>query len=279
MISGKGGTGKTTIVGAFSRLAEDAVFADCDVDAPDLWILLDPKIEEQRPFYGGQKPRVIEDLCTGCNECGTHCRFGAIRAGRVDLVECEGCGFCEAVCPEKAIQMTEHLNGHLYIATTPYGPFVFARLNPGEENSGKLVTEVKKEARSIVEQKGARWLIIDGPPGIGCPVMAALNRVNLALLVTEPSIAGLSDLERAVDLCRFFRVPCCVVMNKADLNPSMAKKIEEFCELKEIPFIGRIPFDTKIPHLLSEKKTPIEGPKEVRDSFVKLWDDLMTRLT
>ncbi|RUM87798.1 MAG: (4Fe-4S)-binding protein [Thermodesulfatator sp.] len=278
VISGKGGTGKTTVVASFSRLAREAVLADYDVDAPDLWILLDPEIQEERPFYGGYKPRVVADLCNGCDVCGEHCQFGAIEAGVVDYLECEGCGFCEEVCPEGAIVMEEALSGHLYLSQTPYGPFVFARLRPGEENSGKLVTEVKKEARERATQEEATLLISDGPPGIGCPVIASLNQVHLALIVTEPSLSALSDLKRTIELCRFLRIPSAVVINRFDLNPQKTEEIETFCKAQGIALLQKIPFDRRIPELLVQRKSPLEGPPEVQRPFLELWERVLALL-
>ena len=272
VISGKGGTGKTTLVASFSRLAERAVLADCDVDAPDLWILLEPREREKGAFYGGQKPRVDHELCNRCGQCTQYCRFDAIEDGEVDYIECEGCGLCELVCPEGAIRMQDHVSGYWFVSDTPFGPLIHARLNPGEENSGKLVAEVKRRAREVAEGGGYNLVIVDGPPGVGCPVISALSGVTLALVVSEPSISAIHDLQRALDLCETFGVRAAVAINRFDVSPRRTREIEALCDSRGVEVIGRIPFDRSVVEALNLRKTPLEYPSGIRSDIVKLWD-------
>jgi MinD superfamily P-loop ATPase len=243
VLSGKGGTGKTTIVASFAALAKNKVLCDCDVDAADLHLLLKPKVEETHEFRSGQTAIIDEKLCTRCGLCEEVCRFGAIKDLKVDATACEGCGFCAQVCPENAITMEENLAGHWYISETKYGPLVHARLGIAQENSGKLVNVVRQNARSIGQKEGLEYIITDGPPGIGCPVISSLSGANLALLVTEPTLSGMHDLERVIGVCRHFGVPALVCINKYDLNEDNTCQIERYCLEQGIEVAAKLPFD------------------------------------
>jgi MinD superfamily P-loop ATPase len=252
VISGKGGTGKTVLSACFAVLAENAVLADVDVDASNLHLLLRPEIQERHIFKSGGKARVEAGKCTGCGICLPLCRFDALiedKDGKVsvDPLSCEGCGLCFHACPETAFEMETPVAGEWYVSSTKYGPFVHARLGIAEENSGKLVTEVRKKARQIAESENRDLVIMDGAPGIGCPVIASLTGTDLALIVTEPTLSGRHDMERIVDLARHFniRTACCI--NKSDLNPENSGQIERWCREQSVPVVGKIPFDESVP--------------------------------
>jgi MinD superfamily P-loop ATPase len=243
VLSGKGGTGKTTIVASFAALARNKVLCDCDVDAADLHLLLKPKTKETYEFRSGQTAVIDDKLCTRCSLCEELCRFEAIKDLKVDATACEGCGFCARVCPEDAIKMDENLAGHWFISDTKCGPLVHARLGVAQENSGKLVNVVRQNARSIAQKEGFDYIITDGPPGIGCPVISSLSGANLALLVTEPTLSGIYDLERVIGVCRHFGVPPLVCINKYDLNEDNTGRIERYCLEQGIEVAGKLPYD------------------------------------
>ncbi|NLS44983.1 MAG: 4Fe-4S binding protein [Firmicutes bacterium] len=256
IISGKGGTGKTTIVGAFARLAKDSfpdeviVLADCDVDAADLHLILNPKIKTTNEFFGLKKAVIDENKCDNCGECIKVCRFNAINVHeeqtKIDPISCEGCTVCFHICPKQAISMEDVIAGHWFVSDTAYGPLVHARLGVAEENSGLLVTEVRREARQIAETLDSRLIINDGPPGIGCPVISSISGVDLALIVTEPTIAGIHDMERLYALAKGFDVKTVVCINKYDLDDKTSDNIEGFCKANNIDVVGKIPFDKKV---------------------------------
>lgn len=246
VLSGKGGTGKTSIVGSLAALAGDKVLADCDVDAADLHLLLNPSERVRNAFWSGQLACIDEDKCTECGLCQELCRFNAIKNFRVDAVSCEGCGFCSHVCPVQAINMNERMAGYWFISDTKYGPLVHARLGIAQENSGKLVALVRQQAKQIAEERGLGYIISDGPPGIGCPVISSLSGAGLALLVTEPSLSGIHDLERVLGVCRHFGVPAMVCINKYDLNEENSQRIEDQCLGQGVEVAGRIPFDNVV---------------------------------
>jgi MinD superfamily P-loop ATPase len=253
VISGKGGTGKTTLLGSFAALAGGSALADCDVDAPDLYLLLHPDIHHQDEFRAGQLAVVDEESCTRCGRCLEVCRFEAITPDlKVEPLNCEGCGACRVVCPVGAVELQERVAGDWFRGTTKYGPMVYARLRPTEENSGKLVALVRKEARALAGQEGIDLLLTDGPPGIGCPVIASVGNADLALVVTEPTPSGIHDLERALTLCRHFRVAAMVCVNKFDLNPSLDKQIREFCARSHTAVTESIPFDESVPRAIGQ---------------------------
>ena len=229
VLSGKGGTGKTSIVGSFAALAKNKVLVDCDVDAADLHLILNPAVQENHEFRSGQTAVIDEKLCTQCGLCQELCYFKAIKDYMVDPIACEGCGFCFHICPADAIAMKENLSGEWFISNTKYGTLIHARLGIAQENSGKLVALVRQQARQVAEKQDADLIISDGPPGIGCPVISSLSGAGLALLVTEPTLSGIHDLERVLGVCRHFDVPALVCINKYDINQENTRQIESYC--------------------------------------------------
>jgi len=246
VLSGKGGTGKTSIVGSFAALAKSKVLADCDVDAADLHLLLQPKPREDHEFWSGQTAVINGEKCTRCGLCERLCRFDAIRDFMVDATSCEGCGFCSYTCPEEAITMQKNLAGRWVISDTAYGILVHARLGIAQENSGKLVATVRQQARETAEKLGLDYIITDGPPGIGCPVISSLSGASLALLVTEPTLSGIYDLERVLGVCQHFSVPALVCINKYDINEDNTHRIESYCLSQGVEVAARIPFDNVV---------------------------------
>ncbi len=256
VLSGKGGTGKTTVTASLVALAYDegicAVAVDCDVDASNLHLVLGPDIRQARDFIGGAIAVVDRDKCTECGLCQSKCLFDAIpEPGRVDPYGCEGCGVCALVCPASAVEMRPHVTGNLYSGRSPWGAMVWAGLKPGAGNSGKLTAEVREEARKLGAAEDATLILSDGPPGLGCPVISALTGADMALLVTEPSVSGQHDLDRVADLCKHFGVPAAVVVNKADLNPDKTGAIRAWCVDRDLPLIAEIPFDPQVPSSIS----------------------------
>jgi len=251
IISGKGGTGKTIISASIATLAQNKVIADCDVDAANLYLLLHPEIQETHQFTGGEKAHIDVEKCTQCGECLDICRFDAIVEKEdgetiIDSISCEGCGVCSYICPVEAIEMEKRISGEWFVSETKYGPFVHARLGIGEENSGKLVTEVRKKAKDIADKNNLDFVIIDGPPGIGCPVISSLSGTNLALVVTEPTLSGIHDMERAVQMAHHFKTQTACCINKYDINLQNSIQIENWCEKNSIPLIGKIPFEGEV---------------------------------
>jgi len=272
ILSGKGGTGKTSLVGSFAALAQSKVLADCDVDAADLHLLLNPSIKENHEFWSGQVATINEAKCTECGLCQEVCRFEAINDFRVDPIACEGCGFCYQVCPAEAISMAECLSGHWFISDTKYGPLVHARLGIAQENSGKLVALVRQKARQIAEKEGLDYIISDGPPGIGCPVISSLSGANLALLVTEPTLSGMHDLVRVLGVCHHFGVPALVCINKYDLNDDNSQQIESYCLDQGVEVISRIPFDNIFTEALARGRPVVEySPGKTAQEIKSLW--------
>jgi len=275
IVSGKGGTGKTTIAAAFATLAQNKVMVDCDVDAADLHLLLHPKIVTHEKYFGGKSPHVDLEKCTRCGLCTEVCRFDAIDNGLVDDVSCEGCGFCSHICPEDAIIMEEAFSGDWFISETLYGPFVHARLGIGEENSGKLVTVVRKKAMEVAQERGLELILIDGPPGIGCPVTASLTGVNLVLAITEPTLSGIHDLERILKLAEHFKIPSVVCINKFDINPENTQKIASYCENNGSRIVGTIPYEPKVIDALVHQKTVMDHPcNEVQGIVQQMWEQI-----
>ncbi len=271
VISGKGGTGKTTF-SATVHAAEGGVIADCDVDAPNLHILLQPEILEKEEFRDTKKARILQDLCSQCGLCHELCRFEAVMTNGgywIDEKRCEGCSFCYNVCPEKAIIMETVKTGDIFVSKTKWGMFIHALLKPGEENTGKLVTEVKNRAKNLAEKESAEFLIVDAAPGVGCPVMASLTGVNAAIIVTEPTMSGISDMTRILELCEHFKIEPFVVVNKYDLNENIADKIESFCRKNGIEFAGKVPFDESIPKQMAHLNFPFEG--DAAESMLESW--------
>jgi len=263
ILSGKGGTGKTTITASFAVLAKKAVLADCDVDAPDLHMLLHPKIIEKQEFKGSKLAVIDKTKCTECGLCQEKCRFEAIKENfEVDHISCEGCGVCVVVCPVDAITLTERISGYAYVSKTKFGSMAHAMLNPGEANSGKLVTIVRQKAKILAEKEHSELIIIDGPPGIGCPVIASVTGIDVGLVITEPTMSGIHDLERALELLRHFDVPPLVCVNMYDINEDNADKIASFCKENGIEVVGRIPFDSIVTEAMVNGKPIVEYAPE-----------------
>ncbi len=277
VLSGKGGTGKTSLTASFAVLAKSAVVADCDVDAPDLHMLLHPKIIETQQFKGSQVAVINESKCAKCGLCQKLCRFNAITAKiKVDPVACEGCSVCAAACPATAVTLAERVSGSAYISKTKYGFMSHAMLNPGEANSGKLVTLVRQNAKNLATKEHLELVLIDGSPGIGCPVIASISGVDAALIVTEPTLSGIHDLIRVLQLLTHFNVPAYVCINMYDVNLQNTKQIEVFCKENNVQFLGKIPFDPQVTEAMVNEKTIIEyapqsgSAKEIARIFEKL---------
>lgn len=272
VLSGKGGTGKTSIVASFAALARDKILADCDVDAADLYLLLRPDEEEKHEFWSGQVASIDRERCTQCGLCWQVCRFGAINEYSVDAIACEGCGFCYQVCPVEAITMEASLAGHWFMAKTRYGYLSHARLRAAQENSGKLVALVRENARALAQKEGLGLIISDGPPGTGCPVISSLSGVDLALLVTEPTLSGIHDLMRIVGVCRRFGVPALVCVNKCDINEENTREIEKYCIEEEIKVAAKIPFDNVVTEALVARMPVVEyRDGQVAHEINNLW--------
>ncbi|MFC2010341.1 ATP-binding protein [Chloroflexota bacterium] len=276
VLSGKGGTGKTSIVGCFAALSKDKVLADCDVDAADLHLILEPSVKEEHEFWSGQVAVVDEEKCTRCGLCQELCRFGAIADFRVDPVACEGCGFCLNICPSEAIAMEENMAGQWFISDTKYGPLVHARLGIAQENSGKLVAEVRQQAQAIAEKSGLGYIITDGPPGIGCPVISSLSGASLALLVTEPTLSGIHDLERVLGVCRHFGIKAMVCINKYDINEDNTRRIESYCLDQGVEMAGRISYDNVVTEAIVHGVPVVEyASNGVSHQVEALWDTVL----
>ncbi len=290
IISGKGGTGKTVITGSFAALAQNKVMADCDVDAADLHLLMAPEIKARHVFRSGVTAVIDPEKCTGCGKCNSLCRFDAIQTCaedartcyEVDPVSCEGCGFCSHVCPAGAISLEENESGEWFLSDTRFGPMVHARLGIAEENSGKLVALVRTKAKELCQEQRRHWVIVDGAPGIGCPVIASLSGVDCAVVVTEPTLSGLHDAERVIGVAAHFNVLTKVIVNKYNLNTDMTARIEQFCNDRMIDVVGKIPFDENVVRAMVENKTIIEygkgdAAKAVSAAWNALEDSLQAR--
>jgi len=280
VLSGKGGTGKTSVVASLAYLARSKVMVDCDVDAADLYLLLKPLSRESHEFWSGQKALIAGDRCTECGLCCEVCRFEAIKNGfQVDPTSCEGCGFCYNVCPVSAITMVESLSGHWFISGTKYGPLVHAKLGVAQENSGKLVALVRKQARRIGEEQGLDFIISDGPPGIGCPVISSLSGADLAVIITEPTLSGMHDLERVTEVCHHFAVPVIVSINKYDINEENSRQIEGYCQSRGIETAARIPFDNVVTEALVKGLPVVEYSRgRVTSGIESLWQRITQSL-
>ncbi len=256
IISGKGGTGKTTVTASLAALFKKAVLTDCDVDAADLYLILKPEIKQTFEFWGSKRARINLTKCTRCGKCVEVCRFDAITNYKVSEHFCEGCQVCYNICPEKAIDLIDNLSGHWYISDTRYGPMIFAKLGIAEENSGKLVAVVRKAAKEIAERNGYDYIITDGPPGIGCPVISTLSGADTAVVITEPTVSGKHDLDRVIRLSKNFKVKVKVIINKYDISLRKSFEIEKYCNNIGIEVIGKIPFDEDVVDSIA-KGTPL----------------------
>lgn len=281
VISGKGGTGKTSLTAAFCSLAENMVLCDADVDAADLHLLMAPDIKKRTDFQGGSVADINLKKCTGCGICKEMCRFDAINDSyAVDSIDCEGCGVCVDFCPELAIHFLEKICGEWFISETRYGTMVHARLGIGEENSGRLVALVRQEARKIAEEENIGLIVTDGPPGIGCPVIASIGGADAVLIVAEPTVSGLHDMERVAALAAHFKVPTMLCVNKFDLNMEQTKEIEQLAERMKVEVIGRIPFDMIFTKSMIQGKTIFEyNNTSTAGKIVKeIWGKIMGSL-
>jgi len=279
VLSGKGGTGKTTITASLAALAKNLVVADCDVAAPDLHMLLHPKVIKTQEFKGSKLAVIDEEKCINCGLCQDECRFEAITEDiKVDPISCEGCGVCTIICPVNAVTLTERISGHAYISKTKNGFMAHALLSPGEANSGKLVTLVRQNAKILAEKEHNDLVIIDGPPGIGCPVIASVTGIDAGLVVTEPTLSGIHDLERALQLLRHFNVTQFVCVNMHDINEENTEKIVSFCRENDIEVVGKIPFDTKVTEAMVNGKPIVEYAPEsdVAKEIEKMWKKLLS---
>jgi len=277
ILSGKGGTGKTSITASFAVLAKNAVVADCDVDAPDLHMLLHPDVIEMQQFKGSKVAVVDETKCVSCGLCRENCVFDAITKDlKVDAIACEGCGVCKVVCPVNAITLAERVSGNAYISKTKYGFMSHALLHPGESNSGKLVTLVRQNAKILAEKENLDLIIIDGSPGIGCPVIASITGVDTALVVTEPTLSGIHDLERVVQLLNHFKVTPFVCVNMYDVNTNNTNKILAFCEENKIDHVGNVSFNPKVTKAMVNGKAIIENfpTSNVAKEITRMWEKL-----
>ena len=291
VISGKGGTGKTSIVASFAALAEKAVLADCDVDAADLHLVLDPEIVRRESFSGGKRARIKAGRCTACGKCEEICRFDAIyfdgpgngrvdKTFRVDPIACEGCGVCAWFCDEEAIEFAPAVNGEWYLSNTRHGPMVHAKLGIAEENSGKLVSIVRREAGKIAEQRGLDLVLIDGSPGIGCPVIASITGADLVLIVTEPTLSGLHDLSRVADVAGHFGIAGLVCINKWDLNPDVATEIERQAKDRGLSLAGRVRYDRGVTDAQIRKLSVVEYQQNgCAEDIRGVWGEVCRKLS
>jgi MinD superfamily P-loop ATPase len=283
IISGKGGTGKTSVTASFAVLAERPVIADCDVDAADLHLVLAPTMKQRYDFRSGHEAVIRRERCTGCGTCLSLCRFGAVRTSEagpgdstfvIDPVACEGCGVCVRFCPEQAIDFPECLCGEWMLSDTRCGPMVHARLGVAAENSGKLVSTVRQEARRIAEKGNHSLILVDGPPGIGCPVIASLTGASMVLAVTEPSVSGEHDLERVLSLAKHFSLPAAICVNKWDLNPDMTGRIEDKARRSGAHIAGRIRYDRAVTLAQMQEKAVVETDAPCVEDITRLWKNL-----
>jgi len=277
VISGKGGTGKTSVLAAFASLAENKVLCDADVDAADLHLIMAPDIKQRHDFQSGNTAVIRKDTCSECGLCTELCRWHAIsETFEVDPIECEGCGVCVYFCPEKAIDFPMDTCGEWYISDTRFGAMVHARLGIAEENSGKMVSIVRREARIIAEKKHLDLILTDGPPGIGCPVIASIGGASAVLIVTEPTVSGIHDMQRVADLAAHFKVPAMVCINKFDINLDASREIENFSNQKGLALLGRIPFDPIFTKAMIQGQTIFEynTDAETGRMVTQIWEKL-----
>jgi MinD superfamily P-loop ATPase len=290
VISGKGGTGKTSVVASFAALATSKVLADCDVDAADLHLVLRPQVLRREEFIGGKSAMIVTEQCMGCGKCAPVCRFDAItldgpandliaKTYRIGPIACEGCGLCAYFCPVDAVAFSPSVNGEWFVSETRHGPMVHAKLGIAEENSGKLVTTIRREASRIAQEKHLDLVIIDGSPGIGCPVIASITGASLVLIVTEPTLSGLHDLDRVADLAAHFRIPTAVCVNKSDINMEMTSRIREHCLQKNIDMLGEIHYDTAVTRAKIEGNSVVEHGNSIAAHDIRsLWNVVGARL-
>jgi len=280
ILSGKGGTGKTSVAASFAALMPSKVVADCDVDAADMHLILDPRIERREPFVGGKAAKIDTGRCNGCGKCRELCRFGAVREDfSVDPIACEGCGVCVWNCPEKAVALVEDGSGEWYVSQTRCGPLVHARLGPAQENSGKLVTIVRNEAKRIAQEQGLDYVLVDGPPGIACPAMASLTGADATLIVMEPTLSGLHDFRRLADLLAHFKQRGWACINKWDINPDLCDRMEKEARSLSIPVLGRIRYDKAVIKAQIKRRAVVEnGDSPAASEMRALWESVKNEI-
>jgi MinD superfamily P-loop ATPase len=278
IISGKGGTGKTSVTASFAVLADRPVVCDCDVDAADLHLVLEPTIRERHEFESGHEAVIRQSDCTGCGICQDLCRFGAISSTvdmfSIDSISCDGCGVCVRFCPAAAIDFPQRRCGEWFVSDTRCGPMVHARLGVAAENSGKLVSTVRREAKHLAEEENLNMVIVDGPPGIGCPVIASLTGASQILVVTEPTVSGEHDLERVLSLARHFQIPAAICVNKFDINEEMTKRIEDRAVSAGATIAGRIRYDASVTRAQIQKKAVVELDTPGAADMKQLWKNI-----
>jgi len=283
VISGKGGTGKSSIAAAFATLNGKVVVADCDVDAANLYLLFYPTHEEEIVYIAGHKAVINYDLCTTCGICESYCRFDAISVINSRMVisgiSCDGCFLCSHICPENAIKMVQNDKSRMYSGSFRNGKMVYGRLAPGEENSGKLVNIVREKAKAVAKENNLEIIILDGPPGIGCPVISTITGVDKVVIVTEPTISGLHDLKRTIEIVKKFNLPAFVVINRYDLNFSMSKQIEEWCNQNENAIVGLLPFDRQVTKAMVQSKsiTEFNPNHEISKKIKAIWNKIINQ--
>lgn len=287
IISGKGGCGKTTLTAAFSSLSENAVLADCDVDASDLPLILKPQVIKREDCLGLKLASIDPELCNGCGICLEMCRFGAVLENfTINPYSCEGCAVCTVACPENAVSLIPRVSGQVVSSITRFGPMAHAKLGTGEEASGKLVNMVRKKAEELADKYSCKLILIDGPPGTGCPVMAAITGTDLVLVLSEPTVSGLHDLKRAIKLTSHFRIPTVACINKYDINEKKSLEIEAFCKNSGIPLLALLPYADITTEAMMKEETVIEysahsgtsGAAEFANIVRNLWSEIETRL-
>ncbi len=276
IISGKGGTGKTSITASLAALAKHKVMVDCDVDAADLHLVLKPETVYKEDFYAGKLARINPDKCTCCGKCIDLCSFNAISSSiKIDGIKCEGCSVCAHFCPENAVEMTDKKSGEWFESETRFGKLIHAKLGIAEDNSGKLVTKIRNHARLVAGRENAELIIIDGSPGVGCPVIASISGANLALIVTEPTMSAIHDARRVYELTRHFKIPVCICINKYDLNLELTGQIEDFCREGNIGVVGKIPYTNEFTEAMIKELTLIEySNNETSVQLIQIWEKL-----
>lgn len=290
VLSGKGGTGKTSLLASFAALTGNAVLADCDVDAPNLPIVLKPSIERESQFVGGKMAYIDPSLCIACGQCEPVCRFDAISPNGpgnrrmastfiVDWLACEGCTVCERFCSEGAIRLVPSVDGEWFVSQTRHGPMIHARLGAGRANSGKLVSLIRQEARTMAERESAELILCDGPPGIGCPAIASLTGVDIVLIAVEPTVSGVHDFERVAKLAAYFKVPALVCVNKHDINEEMTERVESVAQRLGIETVGRIPYDEAVIEAQMNETSVVEHrSSRAADAITNVWEHVKARL-
>ena len=280
ILSGKGGTGKTSLTAAFASFSTNMILCDADVDAADLHLLMAPDIKQKNDFQGGNEAIINPEKCTQCGLCIELCRFDAVKdTFEIDPIECEGCGVCYDLCPEQAIDFPVKTCGQWYVSDTRFGPMVHARLGIAQENSGRLVALVRQEARKIAQKKHIDLILTDGPPGVGCPVIASMGQASAVLIVAEPTVSGIHDLARMAQLAAHFKMPVMVCVNKHDLNPDQTQAIKDLAKENNITFVGQIPFDKNFTESMIQGKNIIETDKNSQTSLTvkKIWENVMAQ--